>query len=140
MDQHWTFTTPTEQRASERATDRPTDSSMSSNMFFRASSVRSILVLALLQREAALLATALRNLQQCLMHAIESKSSSVAAKPRETSSAPAVMDASANRSSNPIETNGVEEIALEATKEHTVKMERWRQAAALAVQDNFCMS
>ena len=71
--------------------------------------------------------------RQCLVRAIQSKPSSMAAKPPPA----ALMDASAGHASHPLETHGVEELALEATKEHIIKMGTWRQAAALAVQDNF---
>ena len=47
------------------------------------------------------------------------------------------MDASVSHASHPLETHGVEELALGATKEHITKMCKWRQAAAPAVQDNF---
>ena len=40
------------------------------------------------------------------------------------------MDASASHASHPLETHGVEELALEATMEHMIKMGKWRQAAA----------
>ena len=57
----------------------------------------------------------------------------MAAKPPPT----ALMDASASHASHPLETHGVEELALEAAREHTIKMSERRQAVALAVQDNF---
>ena len=85
------------------------------------------------QREAVLLAPPLQHRRQCLVRAIQSKPSSMAAKPPPA----ALMDASAGHASHPLETHGVEELALEATKEHFIKMGKWRQAAALAVQDNF---
>ena len=47
------------------------------------------------------------------------------------------MDAAAIYASHPLETHGVEELALEATQEHLIKMVKWCQAAAQAVQDNF---
>ena len=84
---------------------------------FQTSSVQLILILSVLQREAALLAPPLQHLRQCFIHAIESKPSSMAVKPPPT----ALMDASASHASHPLETHGVEELALEATKQHIIK-------------------
>ena len=100
---------------------------------FQTSSVQLVLIFSVLQREAALFAPPFRHLRQCLIHAIESKPSSTAAKPPPT----ALMDASASHASHPFEAHGVEELALEATKEHVIKMCKWRQAAAQAIQDYF---
>ena len=99
---------------------------------FQTSSVQLILIFSVLQREAALLAPPFQHLRRCFIHAIESNPSSMAVKPPPT----ALMDASASHASHPLETHGVEEVALEATKEHIFKMGKWRQAAAQAVQDH----
>ena len=59
-------------------------------------------------------------------------------RPLAKSSAPtALIDAPASHAGRPIETHGVEELALEATKQHVIKMGTSRQEAVPAVQDNF---
>ena len=71
-----------------------------------------------MQREAALRALPFQHLRQCFIRAVELKPSRMAAKPPPTF----LMDASASHASHPLETHGVEELALEATKQHIIKM------------------
>ena len=75
---------------------------------FQTVSVQFMLIFSVLQREAGLLAPPFQYLRQCFIHAIESKLSSMAVKPPLT----ALMDASASHASRPLETHGVEELAL----------------------------
>ena len=84
-----------------------------SNMF-QTSNVQLILIFSVLKCEAALIAPPLQHLRQCFTRAIQSKPSSMAAKPPPM----ALMDASAKRAGRPFGTHGVEGLVLEATKDH----------------------